>query len=530
MKRRLFLAGLVSLIVAGAAAFAVDAVAQKRGGTLITVVHPEPSTLAVYMSTAQSIPEITSKVYEGLLDYDFDLNPRPALAKSWSVSPDGKTVTFKLQSNVTWQDGKPFTSADVKFSVMEVLKKIHPRGAGTFKEVVDVETPDPLTAVFKLSNPAPYMLTALSAAESPMVPKHLFEGTDIRNNPQANKPVGTGPFVFTEWKKGQYIRLDRNPHYWQKGLPHLDRVVARFIPEASTRTAALESGEVHLGAFNAVPLVDVKRFRTMAGMTYTTKGYETLNTLLMLEINTKRPPFDDKRVRQAVAYAIDRQFIIDNIWFGLGKPATGPISSNLKRFYTPDVRHYDVANRLALANKLLDESGHPRGANGVRFKIVHDIDPYGDHFRQLGQYIKQALGQVGIEVELREEDPGAWVKRIYTDYDFTLNQVFLNGLTDPVIGVHRSYLCSYIRKGVPFVNSTQYCNPEVDKLAEQATVEVDPKKRAELYKRFQQIIAEDSPMVFISEVRFPTVYRSKFKDLIVSALGTLASFDRAWSE
>lgn len=202
MKRRLFLAGLVSLIVAGAAAFAVDAVAQKRGGTLITVVHPEPSTLAVYLSTAQSIPEITSKVYEGLLDYDFDLNPRPALAKSWSVSPDGKTVTFKLQSNVTWQDGKPFTSADVKFSVMEVLKKIHPRGAGTFKEVVDVETPDPLTAVFKLSNPAPYMLTALSAAESPMVPKHLFEGTDIRNNPQANKPVGTGPFVFTEWKKG----------------------------------------------------------------------------------------------------------------------------------------------------------------------------------------------------------------------------------------------------------------------------------------------------------------------------------------
>ncbi|MBI4637229.1 MAG: ABC transporter substrate-binding protein [Candidatus Rokubacteria bacterium] len=519
------LAGLFAVAVM---ALAADATAQKRGGTLITVVHPEPSTLASYLSTAATIGEIAAKIYEGLLEYDFDLNPQPGLAKSWAVGQDGKTLTFKLQDNVKFHDGKPFTSADVKFTVLEVLRKVHPRGASTFKEVADIETPDPHTAVFKLNNPAPYMMPALSGNESPMLPKHLFEGTDVRNNPYANKPIGTGPFKFVEWRKAQFIRLDRNDAYWKKGPPYLDRVVARFVPEASTRTAALESGEVHLAAFNALPFVDVQRFRNMSGMTYTTRGYETLNPLLQLEINTKRPPFDNKKVRQAIAYAIDRQFIIDNIWFGLGKPATGPLNSNFKRYYTADVKRYHVPNRVEIANRLLDEAGQPRGANGIRFKIVHDIDPYGDHFRQLGQYIKQALGQIGIEVELREEDPATWIKRVYTDYDFTLNQVFFYGLPDPVLGVHRQYICAQIRKGVPFVNSTHYCNPEVDKLAEQASVEINEKKRAELYKKFQQIIVEDSPIVFISEVQWPTVYSSKLKDLIVSPLGVLASFDRAW--
>jgi peptide/nickel transport system substrate-binding protein len=527
-SRTRWLAGLLAVVLVALAAGGVTA--QRRGGTLIAVVHPEPSTLASYLSTAASIGEVTAKIYEGLLEYDFDLTPQPGLARSWTVSPDGKTVTFKLQDNVKFHDGKPFTSADVKFTVLEVLRKAHPRGASTFKEVADIETPDPHTAVFRLNNPAPYMMPALSGNESPMLPKHLFESTDVRNNPYANKPVGTGPFRFVEWRKGQLIRLDRYDGYWKKGLPHLDRVVARFIPEASTRTAALESGEVHLAAFNALPFVDVKRFRTMPGMTYTTRGYETLNPLLQLEINTRRPPFDNKKVRQAIAYAIDRQFIIDNIWFGLGKPATGPLNSNFKRYYTADVRRYHVPNGVEMANKLLDEAGHPRGANGIRFKIVHDIDPYGDHFRQLGQYVKQALGRVGIDVELREEDPATWLKRIYTDYDFTLNQVFFYGLPDPVLGVHRQYVCSQIRKGVPFVNSTHYCNGEVDKLAEQASVEINEKKRVELYKRFQQIIVEDSPIVFISEVQFPTVHRTTFKDLIVSPLGVLASFERAWSE
>jgi peptide/nickel transport system substrate-binding protein len=127
------------------------AMAQERGGTLVMVVQPEPPTLASYLSTSGPIGQVTTKVFDGLLEYDFELRPQPSLAESWTVSPDGKTITFQLRKDVKFHDGQPFTSADVKFSIIEVLKKVHPRGANTFRELTDIETPDAHTAIFKLS-------------------------------------------------------------------------------------------------------------------------------------------------------------------------------------------------------------------------------------------------------------------------------------------------------------------------------------------------------------------------------------------
>src|SRR5499433_3286923 len=243
MSRAAF--GRVALaVLIGALCLPLTAAAQKRGGTLVMLVQPEPPTLASYISTSGPIGQVTTKVYEGLLEYDFNLKPIPSLAESWKVSGDGKTITFVLQKGVRFHDGKPFTSADVKFSILEVLKKVHPRGAATFREVTEIETPDEHTAVFKLAAPAPYLMMALSGYESPMLPKHLFEGQDLKAAKQANAPVGTGPFKFVEWQRGQYIRLDRNPDYWRAGRPNLDRVVARFVADSATRTAALEKGEV----------------------------------------------------------------------------------------------------------------------------------------------------------------------------------------------------------------------------------------------------------------------------------------------
>ena len=154
-----------AVIAASMAFVAGSAWAQKRGGTLVMVVQPEPPTLASYISTSGPVGQVAAKVYEGLLEYDFNLKPIPSLATSWAVSPDGKTITFKLQDGVKFHDGKTFTSADVKFSILEVLKKIHPRGPNTFRELQDIETPDAQTAIFKLANPAPYILMALSGYE-----------------------------------------------------------------------------------------------------------------------------------------------------------------------------------------------------------------------------------------------------------------------------------------------------------------------------------------------------------------------------
>jgi peptide/nickel transport system substrate-binding protein len=530
LTRRTILAGLT--LAATALGFGHAAEAQKQGGTLVMLVLPEPPTLASYQSTSGPIGQVTAKVYEGLLEYGFDLKPKPGLAKSWEVGADGKSVTFKLQEGVKFHDGKPFTSADVKFSILEALKKVHPRAAVTFREVTDIETPDPLTAVFKLANPAPYMLMALSGYESPMIPKHIFEQGDIKAHPNANNPIGTGPFKFAQWEKGQFIRLDRNPDYWRKGLPYLDRIVARFIADAGTRTAAMEKGEAHFAAFAAVPWADMGRVSKLPHIGVETKGYEMINPIMMLEMNHKRPPLDNVKVRQAISYAIDRQFIIDNIWFGYGKPATGPMSSNYAALglYNADVKKYQVKDGAKIANQLLDEAGFKRDAGGVRFKITHDILPYGDEWKRLGEYIKQALGEVGIDVTLRNEDVPTFLKRVFADYEFDLDSDFYYNLADPVIGVHRQYATDQIRKGTVFVNNAQYSNPKVDELFKAATVENDPAKRGQQYKEAQKLIVEDAVHVWVHEMQFANVYNKKFKNLVTTPLGVYSSFADAYSE
>ena len=194
---------------------APQAWAQKPGGTLVQITQPEPPNLAPYISTVGPISQVTAKVFDGLLEYGFDLKPRPSLAESWTESADGKTITFKLRKDVTFHDGKPFTAADVQFTVMEVLKKNHPRGMATFRDVTAVETPDAHTAVFKLSVAAPYIMKALASSESPILPKHVYERGDIKTHANANNPIGSGPFKFVEWRRGEFVRLDKNANYWR---------------------------------------------------------------------------------------------------------------------------------------------------------------------------------------------------------------------------------------------------------------------------------------------------------------------------
>ncbi len=508
------------------------AFAQTPGGTLVQVTQPEPPNLAPYLSTSGPIGQVASKVYEGLIDLGPDFEILPQLAKSWEISDDGLTYTFNLQEGVTWHDGEPFTSADVQFGIMEVLREIHPRGGATLSVIESVDTPDELTAVFNLSEPAPYLLVSLNGYESPIVAKHIFEGTDIRANETANAPIGTGPFKFVEWRKGQFTRLDKNEDYWQEGKPYLDRVVVRYIADASTRAAAMENGEVHFGAFGAIPNIDIPRLEELDFIETTTDGYAYFAPIMQLQFNVKVEPFDNPKVRQAIAYAVDRDFVIENIWFGYGKKATGPISSNFEPvgFYTDDVVDYTVEDRIAIANQLLDEAGFPRGEDGVRFSFVHDLTPYGEEWRRFGEYVKQALTEIGIDIELRYEDVPTWLKRLYTDYDYAMSSNWLFGLPDPVLGVHRQYHSEQIRPGTVFVNGTQWSTPETDALMDAAKTENDPAKRAEIYSEFQKTIVEQAPIVFMKEMEFVTVYNNKFKNVIDGPLGVYDNYANMYLE
>jgi peptide/nickel transport system substrate-binding protein len=309
---------------------------------------------------------------------------------------------------VTWHDGKPFTSADVKFSLEEIWKKLHPRGRVTFGKVTAVDTPDASTVVVRLSEPTPMMLAAFSSYESQVLPKHVYEGKDFTTHPALNAPIGTGPFVFKEWKKGDFIRLEKNPSYWDKGKPYLDAIVVRVVPDAAARAAAIEKGEVQLGVFNPVPLSDVKRLTALPTVKAETRGYEYFAPMYMMEVNLRLDHLKDKRVRQAMLHALDRKFVADNLWFGFAKPATGPIASSSPFYTTQGVPQYPYD--VARANAILDEAGYKRGAGNMRFKVALTFPPVQPEIPRTAEYIKQALARVGIDVELRNIDLATFIR------------------------------------------------------------------------------------------------------------------------
>lgn len=522
---RFLLRNLVVAALWGGAALGVGpALAQSLpstpGDVLTFALSPEPPFLLTAINTTLQMGMVTSKVMESLLYLDTSLTLQPQLAQSWSVSADGRSYTFKLRSNVKWHDGKPFTSADVRFTVMEVLKKLHPRGRSSFAKVMSVETPDPLTAVIKLSQPAPPMLTALASGyESPMVPKHLFEGTDIAANPYISKPVGTGPFVFKEWQKGSHIVLERNPNYWRQGKPALQRIVFRIINDASARAAGLEAGELQIGGLSPIPLTDLARIANSPALSIEKRGYAYMSPFMLMEVNLRRPPLSDVRVRRAIAHAIDRQRLTQIVWMGYGEPAVSPIPSSVTTFHSKDIPKYEYDPEKA--KKLLDEAGLKPGAGGWRFKMTHDFVPLGSDYQRTGEFIKQNLARVGIDVELRSQDLPGFFRRVYTEYDFDTTSLYYGAFADPTQGVQRLYWSKSIQKGVVFTNPTDYRSPEMDRIIESAQGEPDPAKRKALYLEMQRLAMTDLPVIPLMETRFTTVASRKLKNHTISADGVI---------
>ncbi|MGD8709601.1 MAG: ABC transporter substrate-binding protein, partial [Ectothiorhodospiraceae bacterium] len=312
---------LAGALMPATAAHAADEKVQE-GGTLNVILQPEPPILILGLNQQAPTQLVAGKIYEGLLRYDHDLNPIPGLAKSWEISDDGLTYTFHLQEGVTWHDGEPFTAKDVVFSTTKFLPEVHPRARANFSHVEKVTAPDDHTVVFKLKQPFPAFILAFEVSSAPMMPAHIYEGTDYRNNPKNDTPIGTGPFQYDKWVKGSYVHLVKYKNYWQKGKPHLDDIYFRIIPDAASRALALETGDVDVSQYGNIEPFDVQRLAAMPHLRMTTKGYEFVSPMSWIEINHREKPLGDKRFRQAIMYALDREFIRDNIFFGLGRVAT----------------------------------------------------------------------------------------------------------------------------------------------------------------------------------------------------------------
>ncbi|MFG1280013.1 ABC transporter substrate-binding protein [Xanthobacter autotrophicus] len=498
----------------------------RRGGTLVAIIQPEPTVLTTTVNNQFPNGAVSVNIYDGLVAYDDNLDLRPALAERWELSPDKLTLTFHLRRGVKWHDGAPFTSADVRFSALEIWKKVHSRGRLTFAELTDVETPDDYTAIFRFRAPSLVVLSALNAWESQVLPKHLYEGTDILKNPRNLEPVGTGPFRFKTWQRGEAIELERNPDYWDAGKPYLDRLIYRFIPDGGARAAALEIGDVGFAAFDPVPFADIDRVRKLPNLVVESRGYEWNAKYYFLEFNLRNPILADIRVRRAIAHAIDRQGLADTVWYGLVAPATGPIPSFVKAFYTKDVPSYSFDT--AQTERLLDEAGYRRGPNGVRFSINQDFQPFNDNFRKTAEYLRQCLKRVGIEVNVRSQDLAGFVRRVYGSYDFDINTGQFSVFIDPELGLLRQFWSKSIAPGIPWTNASGYADAQTDRLIESIKSAADPEQRIALFHDLQRRIQSDLPVLPLLELRQFTVFNRNVRGVALGPDGAMSALKDVW--
>ncbi len=504
----------LALLTASTALMRIDrAWAQESGERLVVAADSEPKNLNPAIVASNGVFYISSKIVEPLAEASYNgkdgLEPR--LATAWEGSQDGLSATFKLREGVTWHDGKPFTSADVAFSALSVWKPLQNLGRLVFANLESVDTPDEHTAIFRFSKPTPFQLirNALPVVTS-VLPKHLYDGTDIATNPLNNKPVGTGPFVFAEYKPGEYYRLTRNETYWGKDRPKLSEIIYRVLPDRAGAATALEAEEIQLAAFSAVPLSDLARISKEPGIKVIADGYEALTYQLVVEINHRRKELADLKVRQAIAHAIDKKLVVDTVFLGYATNSTGPVPKNASQFYTSDVTLYDF--NIDKANALLDEAGYPRGRDGNRFSLKLLPAPYFNETKQFGAYLRQALSAIGIDAQQVNNDAAAHQKAVYTDHDFDLAVAPTVFRGDPAIST-TILVKSGTPAGVPFSNQGGYQNKELDALIDKAAETVDEKQRTALYKEFQQKVKQDLPLINVAEWGFITVARDTVKNV-----------------
>ncbi|MCX8999669.1 ABC transporter substrate-binding protein [Rhizobiaceae bacterium BDR2-2] len=496
----------------------------QKGGVATFVAVGEPTTLVPLLESNTRTREISTKILEGLVRFDAEFKPEPVLATSWSLSEDGLRHTFKLREGVKWHDGKPFTSEDVKFSLL-AFKKVGPRGRITFANVEDVETPDPLTAVVVLSKPTPYLLRALTGGETPILAAHTYPSDNYGESPNGNAPVGTGPFVFEEWQRGSYVKLKRNPDYWQEGLPHLDGYVARFLGDAAAASIALETGEADYSF--AVAFADLDRLRQNPDLEVDVYTDTYLNNAQVFEFNLENPILAKQEVRHALAHAIDRQFIIDNVFYGTAKAAGSNIPAVFAAYN--DEEPFQYAFDLDKANELLDKAGHPKGADGTRFPLRLTFIP-GDTFRKTSEYIKSSFGKLGVRVDILEGDLATFIRRVYTERGFDINLNGISRLFDPTAGVQRLYWSDGIKNIAPYVNAAHYDNPKVDDLFRAAAVEVDEEKRAALFRDIQKITGAELPNFSVVALPSVVVRNRRIERVVTTADVGSGDLATAWKK
>jgi len=501
-----------ALLSAPAATQAADTTAPHQGGTLVVGLDGSGlGTLNTQMTSATSALTIADIWADGLFARDVRGGKVPHLATSWDVSPDLKTYTFHLRTNVKWSDGEKFSAADVAFTLLEVAK-FNTYQTQTLANVASVETPDDATFLVHTKAPLAVMLDAFDKEVFPLMPKHVYEHTDITQNPANRMPVGLGPFKLQSWEQGRALTFVRNPYFWDSPKPYLESVVVAIIPDMQQEANALLRGEID---FMKLPYTQLKRVQDAAadGKVIAHKVELSAPERASLDLNTARKPFDDVRVRQALLIAMDRRRIVSDAYHGFAVEAGNAIPEQFTDLTDPSIKYselypYDPAK----AAKMLDDAGY-KPVNGKRFSM--ELTYASNEFLRvimepMAQILAAQWGAIGIDVKLVGLDTQLWVDKVYNKRDFDGSLVSLTGRTDPMLGVDRSFLCN--SKNLPYVNPTSYCNPELDAVAAKANTAAAADRR-QYYKTYIQIVARDLNEITMTNVSTYYGVSTRFENL-----------------
>lgn len=451
--------------------------------SLVIGMPIEPDGLDPTVAAPAAIREVTwVNLYEGLVRIDRNGKIQPLLAKSWDISSDGLTYTFHLQAGVTFHDGTTFNSSDVKFAFDRARGPASTNAQKQIFTPIDtIETPDPATVVIKLKETSGNFLYYLGWGDAVIVAPESAD-TDTAH------PIGTGPFKFKSWTRGDRVELVKNPDYWQKDRVRLDSVTFRFIGDAQAQVAALKAGDVDAIPNMSAPELFAEfqkdpRFTAIAG---NTEG-ETVAGM-----NNARKPFDDPRVRRALMHAVDRKALIEGAYSGFGQPIGSFFSPNHPAFVDmTNVIPYDPAK----AKALLAEAGY---GNGLSITIKTPQMAYASRSAEL---LSAMFAEVGVELKIvPTEFPAKWIEEVFKNKDYDMTIVSHTEPLDIDIFARDNYYFNYK-------------NDRFKALMADISRTTDEKARFAKYAEAQKILAEDVPALFLFQLPKLGVWNAKLKGM-----------------
>ncbi len=492
---KLFGGAAAGLAVSTAFGFTPKAFAEG-GGELVVGISSDIKTLDPQMSPLDVFRHtIRSTVFEALVFINPEtLKADPLLADSWETSADGLTWTFKLKPGVTWHNGSKFTAADVVYSIKRVQDpKVGSPFSPQLVAVSKVEAPDDATVVLTLANTVPGLLANLAVIQ---IVNEASIGTIT------TAPVGTGPFKFANWAPGDHIRVEKYDGH--RDAPKLAAIEWRIVPDSQARLAGLQDGTLHMVAL--VEGKDVVQAKSLAGVeVIQTKPYVLYENF---NINTKRAPFDDKRVRQALAYAFDRQGYTKTVWFGFARPTINPVPPEMATYLPDSTDRY--AFNLDKAAALLAEAGFTKD-KPLKLEI---LTPTGfDSLKSMALILQDNLNRIGHSVTIRELEITVWIDRILTkpDYDLTTNN-YNTGPEDPASMFNSPNLA-------PKANVSLWNPPGYADLVAKAAAEIDPKKQIDLYHQLQELLLEEMPQLTVDHLPLFFLGNEAAKSLVIGPSG-----------